>query len=134
MAGRAVTALLIGHEEDVKIAELVAFATANPLDPARVIALADENLDGVRDLMDMYSIELPVGYHLTYSRENQPCGLCHHLSVSVERENQMPHPEAVEMILQAFGMEPVMQSISIWLEPVDDTTQAINLLQLVEPT
>ena len=128
------TSLLIGPDEKAKIAELRAFAEANPLDPVSVIALAAENLDNVRDVMHMYSIDVPIGFHVTYSQENQPPGLCHHLSVSIDRADKMPHPETVEMILQEFGMEPIAQSINVWIEDVDDVTKAINIAQLVKPT
>jgi hypothetical protein len=128
------TGLLIGPEERAKIAELWAFAEANPLEPLRVIELAADNMDKVRDVFDMYSIELPVGFHVTYSQEHQPCGLCHHLSVSIDRTDKMPHPESVEMILREFEMQPIAESINLWIEYVDDETKAVNIVQLVRPT
>jgi hypothetical protein len=129
------SALLIGPEEKAKIEELRGFARANPLDPFRTIAAADPTGGNVRDMMDMYSIELPVGYHVTYSQEHQPYGLCHHVSVSIDSPHRrIPHPEAVEMILEAFGMAPLKETIHVWIEVVDDTTKAINVAQMVRPT
>lgn len=125
-------ALLIGAEERQKIAELRAFAAANVQDAKHVMDTTREPAAEAahRDMMDMHSIELPVGYHVTYSHERQPPGLCVHISISVDRPNKMPHPAAVETILEAFGMQPIKGSPGIWIEDINAVTKALNIVQL----
>jgi hypothetical protein len=66
-------ALLIGEPERQKIAELIAVAAAGVMSPQRALDAANEDLAGYRDMMGrMLSIELPVGYYVTYSHERQP--------------------------------------------------------------
>jgi hypothetical protein len=53
------------------------------------------------------------------------------MSVSVDRPGKMPSAAAVDMILLAFGMQPVRQSEGLWIEDINATTKAINIVQLV---
>lgn len=121
-------ALIIGAEEKLAISKLILLAAATPFYPERVMAL---DPDDVRDMMNAYHIVIPRGYHVTYSHEHQPPGLCHHLSVSVDRKFRMPHTVAVEMILQEFDMQPIAKSLKIWIEEVSPGLSAANILQLV---
>jgi hypothetical protein len=125
------TALLIGPEERVAIAKLRLLAEANPFDPQRVIEAAERDMAAYRAWMDGLSITLPSGYWVTYSHEDQPCGRCHHISISVDRPNKMPHPEAVQMILREFEMKPIGDSLQIWIEHVSPTVRAVNIMQAV---
>jgi hypothetical protein len=129
-------ALLIGEPERQKIAELIAVAAAGVMSPQRALDAANEDLAGYRDMMGrMLSIELPVGYYVTYSHERQPSGLCHHISVSVDRPGKMPSVEAVNMILEAFGMQPVLKAVPgkrVWIEDVEPGQKAINIVQPVD--
>lgn len=121
--------LLIGEDERQRIAEVRAFAAANVMDPFGSITAAARDMQAYRDMMAMLTIELPIGYHITYSHEQQPDGLCRHISVSVARAGRMPSTEAVEMILGAFGMTPIRTSVALWIEDIDADTKAINLVQ-----
>jgi hypothetical protein len=121
-------ALIIGAAERLAISKLQLLAAATPFDVKAVLALDPA---AVRDMMEAYTIVIPRGYHVTYSHEQQPPGLCHHLSVSVDTDYKMPHTAAVEMILQAFGMQPIAKSLKIWLEEVSPGLGAVSILQLV---
>jgi len=68
------------------------------------------------------------GYKVVYSIEEQPLGLCHHLSVSIDSE--LPCVEAVEAIMKEFGIiGTIYDCLHTWIEE----DRAINLLQKIEP-
>jgi hypothetical protein len=122
--------LVIGPEETEQIRELAAMAAANPL----TMAVMDLDRDDVSDMMMLYSITLPTGYRVTYSHEIQKPGLCHHLSVSVDAAGRLPHPAAVNMIAEAFGMKKIEDDGSlVWRDDWEDGGAAINVLQPVHP-
>ena len=47
----------------------------------------------------------PNGYRAAISFEQQPPGLCAHLSISVDTPGNLPSPESVEMIAEVFGLK-----------------------------
>ncbi len=146
--------LVIGEKERAEIAAVIADAKAHPLsfDELRDNALprnkfdfslADRKPDSKRP--QSRNVFLPSGFRAAYSVEDQPVGLCAHLSISVEGPNTkkgaMPHPEAVKMIAAAFGIpftaNPaemfIMKDVTIWLEEFEPGERAINLLHLYQP-
>lgn len=130
------SALVIGEAQRRQIAELRAFAAANPMDAMASDMIAQTDIDAYRDMMETLSIDLPVGFHVTYTHERQPNAptptkLCHHISISVEQPKKMPLPEAVEMILLEFGMKPMREATGVWLEDIDRVTAAVNIVQLI---
>lgn len=125
-------ALIIGEAQRRQIAALQTLAAANVMDPIAMQRNADANMAAHRDMMAALTIVLPVGYHVCYSQETQPeAGLCHHISISVERRGKMPSVEAVEMVLKEFGMVPLQQSDGVWVEDVSPTLHAVNVVQRV---
>lgn len=127
-------ALIIGATQRKQIAELRVLAAANVQDPTQVINTARRDIKAYRDMMNALTVEIPLGYFVTYTHELQPHhGLCHHISISVDRPRKMPSVEAVEMLLEEFGMEPLKRSRGVWIEEVDPTTSAINILQTINP-
>jgi hypothetical protein len=74
-------------------------------------------------------IVFPGGYRVAFSFEEQPIGLCSHLSISVmgrKRKGMMPSPEAVEMICEEFGVPfPPLRG---WTEEFEPGEYAINLV------
>jgi hypothetical protein len=50
-------------------------------------------------------VMLPVGYRLAISYEEQPAGLCLHLSLSIDKPNKLPDPRALEMVVRACGID-----------------------------
>jgi hypothetical protein len=80
-------------------------------------------------------ILLPGGYRASYSVEQQPPGLCSHLSVSVfgrAKKGACPSPEAVQMIAEEFGVP--FPADKMWMEEFDPGEFAINLVSLYAPT
>jgi hypothetical protein len=125
--------LVIGEAQRRLIAELKAFAAANPQDAISAKTVADRDMAAYRDMMSTLTLELPVGFVVTYTHEMQPkAGLCHHISISVRRPKKVPHPEAVQMILNEFGMRPLDDAPGgVWVEEIDPVTKAINVVQPV---
>lgn len=77
---------------------------------------------------------IPMGYRVAISFEQQPPGLCKHLSISVDRPGLLPSPEAVKMIAAEYGIEfPGAAIVARWIEEFDPGHDAINLLALVTP-
>lgn len=129
-------ALIISPQGRARIAELKAFAMSTPpQDPRAVMKLAARALGDFRDAQKTMTVYLPVGYAVTYTREIQPeapgDGLCDHISVSIDRRGRMPSPEAVEVILQEFGMRPIGESEAVWTEDIGPGEKAVNIVQLV---
>lgn len=135
--------LLIGDAERREIADLIAYAKAHPvlfeqvregaLDPGKFgYSLADRK-PGFKRPQSRWVL-LPGNFRASYSVEDQPAGLCAHLSISVEgrrRKGMMPHPEAVKMIAEEFGMP--FPGDKLWLEEYEPGEHAVNLLHLYAP-
>ena len=127
-------ALIIGAEEKAAIAELKARAAENVLDVAAVEEQAKRDIAAFRAGMLRQSIPLPLGFVVTYTHERQPdpmLGVIQHISVSVDTPNKYPSVEAVEMILDAFGMAPLKQSLKIWPEEIEPDHGAVNVAQFL---
>lgn len=129
-------ALIIGETQRKQIAELRAIATANPMNAQASLNVANRDMEAYRDMMSTLTLELPIGYVVTYTHEIQPNapppGLCHHISISVTRPRKMPGTAAVEMILEEFGMRRMEGSDGLWIEDIDPVTKAINIVQTVQ--
>jgi hypothetical protein len=75
----------------------------------------------------------PGGYRAALSFEQQPPGLCSHLSISVfgrSTPGMAPSPAAVAMICEAFGVP--FPADKTWVEEFDPGEYAINLLSVMQ--
>jgi hypothetical protein len=135
--------LLIGETEIKRISEIVADAKAHPvtLETVRAGAVSDRAVvmleDRKPELVRPASQHMifPGGYRAAFSIEEQPLGLCTHLSVSVmnrSKKGAMPSPEAVKMIADAFGV-PFPDAAHVWMEEFDPGEYAINIVSLYAP-
>ncbi len=107
--------LIIGEEQRAAIARCIEHAKKNVVPCNKLLRLAKEkNIDEAIGLDPITRVELPVGYRVVYSQEEQPVqGICHHISVSVDTRGHLPGEEAVNMILARVSvviMEPSMWS------------------------
>jgi hypothetical protein len=118
-------ALVIRDEEKRKIVALKELAAAKPVVAAEVVK---EDPERVRERNRAHTIDLPFGFEVTFTEEIQPVGRCLHISISVDAPNRSPHPAAVEMILEEFGMRPLEESLSVWVEELSPGV-AVNVLQ-----
>lgn len=67
------------------------------------------------------------------SFEEQPAGVCRHMSVAVETPGKLPGPEAVEALARAFGFTnfPPIEG-RIWIEEYEPGRHAVNVVELAE--
>jgi hypothetical protein len=150
-------ALIIRAEEQAAIKAAIERARARPLRVADVVRLAVPDTDTVtladrrpeHDRPPSQHVALPGGFHLAISFEEQPAGMCLHLSVSIERKNKAPNPYAVGMLVQecllACGREPPQDMLAAltpdqgrsWVEEflVDGKPGglAVNVLYVIDP-
>ena len=135
--------LMIGETERAKIAEIVAYAKAHPLtfETLRNGAVAETDVVELKDRKPGFErppsqhVLFPGGYRAAFSVEQQPAGLCSHLSVSVfgrHKKGAMPSPQAVEMICEEFGVP--FPADKMWIEEFDPGEFAVNLVTLYAPT
>lgn len=135
-------ALLINEDVRAAIAAARARARAHPLSREKLeqlkagtykaeLTLADRPPDFERP--DSDHVLIPIGYRAALSFEEQPAGLCRHLSVSVSKRGKMPNPVAVEAIALEFGFrEPILKTSMMWIEEFEPGHHAINLVQVCE--
>lgn len=129
--------LVIGPEEKARIEALKERAAARVRDAKADLEAAPEAVR--QSNFEVATIALPVGFQVTYTHERQPVGLCQHLSVSVDKRGKTPHPAAVDMILEAFGMKPLNlgafgrqvrpRHSAVWLEEFEPGMTAVNVVQ-----
>ena len=80
--------------------------------------------------MTAQTIELPVGFVVTYSVETgHPAGTVRHLSVSVDADDRLPSRHAVVMIAEEFGFAGGFTDWFIWREQFANRGVAINVAQ-----
>jgi hypothetical protein len=76
---------------------------------------------------------IPEGFHAAISFEEQPAGLCRHLSISVDKAEALPSPPVVDLIAKAFGFKtPLLLRSRIWVEEYEPGRRAVNVVQLAE--
>jgi hypothetical protein len=133
--------LMIGTAEREQIAQMIAYAKAHPVTfDVRDMHTGDVDVLKLEDRKPGYErppsqhIIFPGGFRAAFSVEAQPAGLCTHLSIGVDgrsKKGMMPHPAAVEMIAQAFGV--AFPPDKAWVEEYDPGEFAINLVSLYAP-
>lgn len=135
--------LMIGESERAKIAKMIAYAKKHPVLFDRVREIAVPHTDTMKledrkpgaERPPSQHVVFPGGYRAAFSIEQQPPGLCSHLSISVDRrakKGMMPSPQAVAMICEEFGVP--FPADRMWQEEFDPGEYAINLVSLYAPT
>jgi len=97
----------------------------------KVIEYAESHIYSLDDLLDIknkqlsvagdepeFSCEIPDGFRVVYTIENQPMGKVRHISISIKTDepNKLPNPAAVEMIIAEFGFKNKLQDCHVSLE------------------
>jgi hypothetical protein len=139
--------LIIGVKEQAAIKAALARARKRPIPfDVRAVMTIDQTTDVVTleerrksggDFVRPKSeqVMLPIGHRLAISYEEQPAGLCLHLSMSIDKPNRVPRPEALDMVMQACGLD--RQPDRTWVEEFTIDGEpggiAINILFVVEP-
>lgn len=100
-------ALMIGAKEREAIKGLIEKAALRPtpLDAVkRAAGYKKRTGDAHNPMNEAATIDLPIGFEVTYTHEEQPGAVCRHMSVSVDgKPGTGPNPHAVAMIMQEFG-------------------------------
>jgi len=110
--------LIINQATRESIKKLVAFATEHPF-----------SLNDLKKMMagtkpppgDMEGYQLSVGdFRCVLTVEEQPFGMCRHLSVSVNDDGEAPDPTIVLLFMKGFGFksESLDKVEGLWLEPI----------------
>jgi hypothetical protein len=136
--------LLIDDAVKAQIEIAIAEARKHPRPLDEIMATRHDVSGGTLKLSDRrpdlkprpgVGVEIPVGFLAAISFEQQPVGLCRHLSVSVDgAPGAMPHPVAIMAIAKEFGM-PVeidelkgVQGAAFWVEEFKPEQYAVNLV------
>ena len=68
---------------------------------------------------------------VAFSYEEQPAGMCKHLSISIGDARRLPHPVAVEMVATEFGYPTdYLQTCMVWVEEFEPKRYAINVVEV----
>jgi hypothetical protein len=121
--------LVMTDAERATIRRLVDHAARNVINRERLQRTIAGEAKPVGDEPE-FTCVIPVGYRCVYSLEEQPLGICRHLSISVLGEGAAPNEAAVEMLATEFGFRGGLESMAhVWTEPVSAGKIAVNLLQ-----
>lgn len=66
------------------------------------------------------------GMRAVLTLEEQPCGLCWHVSLSIPKKNAHPSPSIVEPLFDIFGLDR-NSVVRCWLEPIGEIS-AFNIV------
>ena len=120
--------LIIGEEQRAEIQRVRRHAEAHPFSRADLQRLIKTSVRIGND--PNFTCTLPVGFRVTFTIEEQPAGLCRHISVSVDTDGRWPSEAAVEMIMQEFGYRGGLKS-ALTVYP-EEPQQAINVIELAD--
>lgn len=76
-------------------------------------------------------VNLPIGIRVAISFEEQPIGMCRHLSVSVDKPGALPNPHVVDMVAKEFGCDHPL--CAPWIEEFAPGHNAVNIVALSAP-
>jgi hypothetical protein len=128
--------LIIGADEQKAINDLIEVAKDNPINEADLFRAGRARGDDLlrwKSRLNAFTMRLPVGYLVTYTQEQQPPGLCHHINVSVD--DGIPNIVAMTVICDAFGIGYVVtekKALKAWPEMYESGRVALHILALVE--
>jgi hypothetical protein len=122
MAIRAAVKRARQHPIDLKTVEAAALSF-----PQRLvdIKLSDRKPGWIRPQSE--NVLIPHGYRAAVSFEEQPIGLCIHLSVSVDAQGMLPNELAFNLIAEEFGVYKT-KAFRVWIEEYEPGYRAINLV------
>lgn len=103
-----------------------------------IIELADKSMFVITSditytapLKDL-SIIIPIGFYVTYTVEKQPIGYYKHLSVSIDDEDMLPNPAAIEMIMKEFNFKKKFNDSIVKVIPCGEFRDAVNIQEAIE--
>jgi hypothetical protein len=78
-----------------------------------------------------FVVEIPVGYRVVYTIEDQPAGKVRHLSVSVDKAGKVPSITAVQEIMRMIGFKGELNECKVDFERFSENQDAINVLEVI---
>lgn len=120
--------LAIGEKEKKAIKQLIEYARTHPYSREKLQLIVDGMEQAPGDIKP-YSISLPVGFKVVFTIEDQPMGICKHLSVSVDDPKKLPSPEAINMIAEEFGFVGTVENMEYGTVFLEEESNAINIIQ-----
>lgn len=123
-------ALIIGAAQKDKIKNLVDYAEKNIFSMDDLLDTVNKEMESAGD-MDGFSIDLPVGFKVVYSIEQQPAGKVRHLSVSVDTPGRCPSPESIQVIMDEIGFKNTLLKCKVGMEKIGENHEAVNVLELI---
>jgi len=119
--------LVLGPEEKEILKGLKEYAESHPMSMDDMLDIINGDSGAAGDF-DEFTRDIPVGYRVVFSVEQQVPGDIRHISISCE--GPTPSPEAVELILEEMGFE-ISDPTQIFMEDIGEGQIAINVLQLI---
>ncbi|MCK9458486.1 MAG: hypothetical protein M0R80_02435 [Proteobacteria bacterium] len=124
------TALIIDESIEAKIKTLIEFAEAHPMPLEALVKILEGTMDAPGNVG--FDIEIPMGFRVVFTIEQQPFGWCKHMSISVESSNpeHMPNFAAVQMLLDNFGMISLKTALENGFVYLEETIspKAVNII------
>jgi hypothetical protein len=134
--------IIVGETERAKLKAAMARARAHPVPweelKRRTTAQDETNTGHIEDIHDTASAEfvnLPFGYVIAITFEEQPAGMCLHISVSGPWPRVSPNMVVCALVFSALDLPA--EADDVWTEEllIDNLgRRAFNALWLVEPT
>jgi len=126
--------LIIGPDEDKALADLVALANDNVVHvPALIEDLkTSTGQHAHREQMERETIVIPGPwpFHVTFSLETgHSCGMCRHMSMSIDRPGRMPNEHALWLVAQSLGFIGRLEYCAVYVEDLRGGGHAVNVVQ-----
>jgi hypothetical protein len=131
--------LLIDNAVLERIHEIQAYAEAHVFTVDQLKAIMKAGPEAAAGTDPGFRMIIPMGYRTVYTLEEQrePVGRCTHVSISLDGPwGALPHPTAVNVILQAFGIPPIEHKRAVYmgLEDIEDGGgKAISIITPISP-
>ena len=128
------TVLVLSHDTNVELAELLAAAAANPVD-MKVLTEAMKHVAGKaahKMQMTRQTIEIPIGFMVTFSIETgHPGGTARHMSMSIDKHGRIPNEHALWIVAERLGFVGDLNDCVMWVEDLEGHGAAVNVVQVI---
>ena len=117
-------------DDDIReqFSNLVSYAEKHPLSIDDILDTMNKEVLPVGDDPN-HVINMPFGYRIVYSVENQPSGKVRHLSMSVDEDDKCPNMAAVQETMKMLGFKNDIENCYVKLENISPKRKAINVLE-----
>lgn len=126
--------LAITPEVSALIKEQIKYAEDHRLTIDQLKLMMSNDLHPIGDTVE-HVLDIPDGFRVVYSIDEQPSGLMRHISISIPISDKGPHPAAINMIIHEYGFKGNAlekdSNLHCYIEDIPDNRRiAINVMQL----